>query len=345
VASGRAFDRHAVEGDPDGGALLMAPTFAQRVDAWVRQPAWTSVIGLARSLVAFGTLCTVAFTPSDVLLSPLADGTVPPVCAGASRAGLWCVVPSDHRWLAALVTSVVLLLVISGWRPRYTGVLHWYVSWSLILGITLQDGGDQVAAVLTLLLIPITLTDPRRWHWSRGPQPPPRDAAVGWGWVIARVTRVLIMVQVAGIYLQASIAKLGVPEWADGTALWYWMRGSQFAPPPWISVITDRVIELPLGVVSLTYGTIIIEFLLAVALFMPPLYRRPVLIAGIALHAGIMVTMGLVSFFFSMAGALTLYLAPVGAELSLRPLRRLRRYRRSPELAAPASPPVTASIP
>jgi len=303
----------------------MMPTLGQRVEDWVRKPAWTTVVGLARTLIAFGTLCTVAFTPSDVLLSPLADGTVPPVCAGVSRAGLWCVVPANHRWFASVITILVLLLVISGWRPRYTGLLHWYVSWSLLLGVTLQDGGDQAAAVLTLLLIPVTLTDPRRWHWSRGPQPVPLDASVGWAWVVARVTRALIIVQVSGIYLQACVAKLGVPEWSDGTALWYWLKGSQFAPPPWIAVVTDRLIASPLGVTSLTYGTLIIEFLIAAAIFMAPPYRRLVLIAGIALHAGIMVTMGLVSFFFSMVGALTLYLVPAGKELSPELLHRIRR--------------------
>jgi antimicrobial peptide system SdpB family protein len=237
-----------------------------------------------------------------------------------------------------LITVAVLLLVISGWRPRITGVLHWWVSWSLMTGITLQDGGDQVAAVLTLLLIPITLTDPRRWHWLPGPRPAHDRATVGWGWVIARVARLLIMVQVAGIYLHACVAKLGVPEWADGTALWYWMRDQQFASPAWLSPVTDRLIESPIGVVALTFGTLVIEFLLAVALFVRPLYRRPILVAGLALHAGIMVTMGLVSFFCSMAGALILYLAPVDAELSFAPLRRLGRNHRS-VVEAPGSTP------
>jgi antimicrobial peptide system SdpB family protein len=286
---------------------------ATRIRAWAGAAPWTSTVGLARALLALGTLVTLLGTPPSVLLSPLADGTRPPVCTGVLRGGLWCLAP--QRPLVATVVSVaVLVVVIAGWRPRVTALLHWWVAWSFTAGVTLQDGGDQVNAVLCLLLLPVALTDPRRWHWSPGPARPP-GAVPGWPWLIARIGRLLIMVQVAAIYLHACIAKLGVTEWADGTALWYWLRHPQFGAASWLSPVTDRLTAQPWGVVGLTWGTMIIEFLLGVAILMRPLPRRVLLVVGLGLHAGIMVVMGLVSFFCAMAAALVLLLVPVGQEL------------------------------
>ncbi|WP_167626069.1 sporulation-delaying protein SdpB family protein [Micromonospora lupini] len=287
---------------------------AERTAQWARACPWTTTVGLARAVLAAGTLLTVLSTPYEVLLSPLSDGTVPPVCGGPGRLGLWCVVPDGHRWLAVLISAVVLCVVIAGWRPQITGVLHWWVAWSFTAGVTIQDGGDQVATVIALLLLPITLTDRRRWHWQRGPVLAD-DATPGWSWLVARVARVLIMVQVFVIYLHAAIAKLGVTEWADGTALWYWLRNPQFGAAGWLSPLTDRVIASPAGVMGLTWGSMTIEFLLACALFMRPVPRRILLVAGLGLHLGIAAAMGLVSFLCAMAAALLLYLTPVGQEL------------------------------
>ncbi|WP_089255181.1 sporulation-delaying protein SdpB family protein [Asanoa hainanensis] len=287
---------------------------AEKVSTWARMCPWTSMVGLARTVLAAGTLLTLLATDQRVLLSPLADGTVPPVCTGAARAGLWCLVPDDQRWLAVFVSVAVLVVVIAGWRPRFTGLPHWWVVWSFTTAVTLQDGGDQVAAVITLLLLPVTLTDPRRWHWSRGPALA-ESALPGWPWLVARMARVLLLVQVAAIYLHSAIAKLGVAEWADGTALWYWLRNPQFGAAGWLSPLTDRLIMAPAAVTLLTWGAIALEFLLGAALFMRPFPRRVLLVAGLGLHASIMATMGLVSFFCSMAAALILYLTPVGQEL------------------------------
>ena len=128
---------------------------------------WGSGLGLARTVLALGTLLA---TSPRVLMSPLSNGVVPPICVGLTRAGVWCAVPAGHGAAARWLSVAVLLLTASGWRPRVTGVLHWYVAWSLIANATVQDGGDQITAVLTLVLIPVTLTDPRRWHWQRPPE-------------------------------------------------------------------------------------------------------------------------------------------------------------------------------
>ena len=284
---------------------------------WARRTAgtpWASGIGLARTLLAAGTCGTLLATSPDVLLSPLADGVVPPVCAGVRGAGLWCVVPYLEGQAARALAILILLVVASGWRPRITAVPHWYVSWSLVANVTIQDGGDQITAVLTILLVPVALTDPRRWHW----QPPRRDE-VGPRHIVANAALALIRLQVAVVYLHASIAKLGVEEWSNGTAMYYWFRHGVFGAPDWLRPVTDAMTDSPFGVALLTWGTVAFEFALGIAILLGRRAKLAMLVAGMLFHHTIALAMGLVSFDAAMNAALLLYLLPLGQQLSVRP--------------------------
>jgi antimicrobial peptide system SdpB family protein len=273
-------------------------------------PVWSSGVGLARSVLALGTAATIAATDPAMLMSPLANGVTPPVCSSVAKAGLWCVLPGNLavcRW----VSVAVLLVVASGWRPRLTAIPHWWISWSLLVNATVIDGGDQITGVLTLLLLPIALTDPRRWHWwavDRTSEPGVRH-------VVAHAALRLIQLQVCLLYFQASVAKLGVREWADGTAMYYWSRDPTFGSASWLNPVTDLVTGSPVGVATLSWGAVAFEFSLATAIVLRPPLRRVLLIAGVAFHAMIALDMGLVSFFMAMSGALLLYLLPVGHQM------------------------------
>jgi len=287
-----------------------------RLGRWARpkvmSPVWGTGLGLARTVLALGTLGTLVFTDPAILMSRLANGVVPPMCADATKAGIWCVTPNLGwgRW----VSVAILLIVASGWRPRLTAIPHWYVSWSLIVNATLQDGGDQITAVLTLLLIPICLTDSRRWHWSPSTVST-TDSTLGTRHVVGRIGLLLIQVQVAAIYLHASIAKMGVPEWADGTAMYYWSRHPTFGAPGWLRPLMDLITGSPLGVTAITWGSIALEFALAIAIFLGPQAKRVLLAAGLLFHTGIAVHMGLVSFLAATSAGLLLALLPVGHNL------------------------------
>jgi antimicrobial peptide system SdpB family protein len=335
----RVVDGDAVEGRPGGGEVLTGPPAAigrgagplAAIGRWAgprlaRAP-WGSGLGLARTVLAAGTLGTLLSTSPRVLLTPLSNGVVPPICVGASRAGVWCAVPAGHGEVARWLSVLVLVLTASGWRPRLTGVLHWYVAWSLIANVTIQDGGDQITAVLTLVLIPVTLTDPRRWHWQR----PPSSTAAGTGRVVAYACLILAQIQVAVLYFQASVAKLGVPEWADGTAMFYWFHNQTFGAADWLRPLTDALTGSALSVSLLTWSAIAVEFALAVAILLRPPAKRVLLVAGLLFHDTIAVSMGLISFDAAMSGALLLYLLPIGHQV--RPPRWL------PRLAARLVPP------
>jgi antimicrobial peptide system SdpB family protein len=315
-----------------------------RVGRWTRArlatPPWGSGLGLARTVLALATMGTLAATPPAVLMSPLVGGTKPPVCIGISTASIWCQLPQGHFELARWLSIAILAVAASGWRPRLTGIPHWWVAWSLFASASITDGGDQATAVLTLLLIPVTLGDPRRWHWSAA------DPAAGGSLarLVSGTALVLIKVQMAGLYLDAGLAKIGVVDWANGTAMFYWFHSVVFGPPPWLTPLTETVTASPVGVAAITWGSIALEVVLGVALLLPAQTRPYLLAAGLAFHDGIAVTMGLISFDGAMTAGLLLYLLPVGYQVP-RPARwrklmliraagaklALRRWARDPE--------------
>lgn len=291
---------------------------------------FTDVVGLARTLLALATAATLAASDPATLFHPEAGGGPGPRCEWPAGLAVHCLLAPDHLELARWLSVVALLVVASGWRPRLTALPHWWLTWSLSVSATLTDGGDQVAAVLTLLLVPVGLLDGRRWHWlddDSGPREQARIVAFSVLWVVR--------LQVAGIYLHAAIAKLGRPEWADGTALYYWLGNPVFGLAPWLRPLAEPLLAGPAVAVA-TWGVLVLEVLLGAALIASPAWRRWLLPVGIAFHLGI-AQMGLASFAVVMCAALLLFLRPVDAPLQLA-ARALALRDRVVAAARPARP-------
>lgn len=278
---------------------------------FLANPLWGPALGTARTLLAAGTLITVGLTDHRALFAPAAGIPPGPRCDDVLAATLFCwpgAPVGTLRWVAV----AVLLVVASGWRPRWTCVPHWYVSWSLFATATIADGGDQVTAVLTLLLIPVGLADSRRWHWQRDEPTLDRPA---WRVAVPVMTRYVIRLQLAVLYFQAAASKFGVEQWVEGTATYYWLSNPTFGAAGAVRWAMDAAASVPILQAGLTWGAVAIELGIALAiLFASSAVRRATLIAGIALHAGIALTLGIVSFSLAMFGALILALWwPVGS--------------------------------
>jgi antimicrobial peptide system SdpB family protein len=313
---------------------------------WIAITPWTNVYGLARTILALATLGTLALSPPGALFAPALGAPPPPYCGNVAGISLFCVVPESQLNLARLVGIAILVVVASGWRPRITALPHWWVAFSLQASISIPDGGDHVTEVLTLLLVPVALSDRRRWHWSAPRLRAGAERPIAT--LVALVTMVLVRVQVAGIYLHSSLGKLGTTEWTDGTAIYYWLDDPTFGTPMWLRGTAQAVLSFGPAVAALTWGTLALEFALAVAIFVPKRRWQPFLLGGLALHAGIAVLMGLGSFALAMFAALTLYLRPWEKPFSLHPklsagfdrlLRRAvsnPRVRPAPRSARPA---------
>lgn len=279
----------------------------ERILRWASgQQPWTNVYGLARSLLASSTALTLAASHSATLFRPAAGIPDAPACDGLGGIALFCLLGVERLEWARWIAVGVLLLTASGWKPRWTALPHWWISFSLQTTATTVDGGDQAAAVLTALLLPVALTDRRRWHWTLDRE----QGARGLSCLVAASALVACRVQVAAIYFHAAVGKMRVPEWVDGTALYYWFTDPMFGlQEPFVGWLWPALSEGSV-VAGLTWFVISLELALASGLVAPRRVWPGLLAAGVAFHAGIYLIHGLASFSLTMVGALILYLRP-----------------------------------
>ncbi len=305
---------------------------------------WTNIYGTARSILALSSAMTLLSTPLAALFHPIAGGSgVHPSCVlGAQRMGLFCQA-QDHMGFARWLAIGILLVVATGFRPRWTAIPHWWIALSISDNATLIEGGDQLTANLALLMIPIALTDPRKWHWQPAPT---RSDSLGSdaAKLVAVTARLLIQLQVAVVYFHAAVGKLGVEEWKDGTVLYYWLLHPTFGAPHWLSPVVSWSLKNGAFVAMLTWGVIALEYLLSAALFMPKRFWPFLLVGGFGLHAGIVLIHGLFSFGMVMFAALILYLRPWERPFT-RPERRAAIVAGDAASATAATPTVASSAP
>ncbi len=272
---------------------------------------WTNVYGTARTLLALGTLVTLTLNPASHLFMPLGrslHGIVDRVFP--AKYGFFMQFSPEDLEIARWIAVAILVVVASGWRPRFTGILHWWISVSWASSGVVIDGGDQVAAVLSTLLLPLTLTDGRTWHWQNARLPEVATHASEITRLIARSTLFVIRLQVAIIYFNAGVAKMFVTEWNNGTAMYYWLSHPLFGAPDWLRPVLMPIVQDPLAVTLFTWGVMLFEVTLAMALVIRREFWAPLLVLGLAFHAGIGVMHGLVSFGLAMSAALVIFLQP-----------------------------------
>jgi len=288
----------------------MLKRFVAMSSKLANQPSrWTFNVGVARSLLALSCFGTLFFSSLATMIRP-GSGLEPLLCEGASSLSVWCVVPAAHYELVRIGALLVLAITASGWRPRLTAIPLWWILFSNQASLTTVDGGDQIASVLALLLLPISLTDPRTWHWQKANL----ETATNRPYlaILAGVSGAVLQVQVAFIYINACLSKLSVPEWLDGTAGYYWLQDPMFGPAGVLRTLSDTLMVHAVPVAAMTWGSLVTEFMLGIALFLPRRAKSVLLATGLLFHLGIAVTMGLWSFGFAMWAALFLYLWPEG---------------------------------
>lgn len=312
---------------------ISANEVPRSIFGWALRRPWpfTMAYGTARTFLALAGALTLLSSSPDRLFALAVGLDRSPQCSGVAQISAYCV-GRHHLQVTQWLIAVGLVVVASGWRPRVTGLFHWWAVWSFTTSVTLQDGGDQAATVLTLLLLPVTLLDGRRWHWQtqdRDPLSAPLRSAVG------SLFLFVATFQVSAIYFDSSIAKLGQTNWVDGTAMYYWSHDSTFGFPGWAQPFTSSLMRTSIGTVAASWGPILLEFSLALAgLFGTKWVRHRLFFAGLIFHAGIAVLMGLGSFGMTMMGALVLLLIRPGEldPLRSRVLSSFARLRRAAQL-------------
>lgn len=264
-------------------------------------------VGAGRTLIALAQLSILCFTPTEYLFVPLVGESQKPQCEGWRHITAYCFGNEDFRPWVSVLLILLLLIVASGLFPGLTAVPHYWATVSISTGISLPDGGEAAAQVITLFLVFLLLGDRRMSHWHRPSASfSPRGVLHGLAWSAHWGLRL----QMAWIYINAAIPKLSVQEWKDGTAVYYITRGEFFGAPKHLESLIYWVTSIPLVELLMTWGTIGVELMIAYLLVFGKTPTRLVaLILSVTLHAGIIVIIGLWSFALVMIGGVVAAMA------------------------------------
>lgn len=282
----------------------------------IRTNVFTTTYGMSRACLAIGTLISLLFTPvsyyfpSEVFEEYPGDQHLMP--------NLFLMLGRENLQLTTLFAIFVLLLVVSGYLPQLSGILHAWVSHSFFSASVIIEGGDQLTQILTLLLMPVTLADKRINHWchtdffsyKRGP-------VVEY---FCYSTIVIIQIQMSIVYFFAASDKLAVQQWIDGSAFYYWFNSYPFGANQLLHFLFDPIVENIYLSPIVNWGVLILEVCLCAAFFMNRTAKNYLLILGILFHLLIFFVHGLGTFFFAMTGGLILYLYPNYSNFSFKDL-------------------------
>lgn len=268
----------------------------------------TSYLGLVRSVIAFSSFLLLFFNPDSIMFHPGLGVPQVPFCNGSfiTSINFFCLFP-ENPGLAKIIAMIILLAVISGFYPRITGVFHFWITYSINAGLINIDGGGQVAAMLTLLLIPLTLTDPRKNHWLRNIKQKNEYASI-----VAYINILVLKLQVAYIYFDAAVSKFNVETWGNGTALYYFFNDPVVGATGLRKDVINYLFDFPLVLVISTYSVLLLELVLAAGIFYKDQkFKVRVFWMGFIFHTLIFVIFGIFTFALTMSAALVVLFLPI----------------------------------
>jgi antimicrobial peptide system SdpB family protein len=279
----------------------------------------TEKLAIARFLLALGVAFTLLFNDMKVVANHQYT-TLPGYVArhqsptpNMRKTNLFYLLPPAA---AKAVAIIILVFVMSGYFPDMSCLLHLYVNVCVHSYFIIFNGGDQVAVLLSFLLVPVCMTDPRRNQWQKATvKPRTRN-------IIANVAMFAIQLQAAIIYLYSGVSKAFVTEWQEGTAVYYYISNHRTGAPDWLRSINELITLTPI-VAVISWGVIMFEILLFACLFASPKIRHVFFIMALSFHFLIILNFGLVTFFLSMAALLVLFLDDQNASVKL--LDKLKR--------------------
>lgn len=254
-----------------------------------------------RSLLLVSTILVLLFNSTNIMMSYNKDHLS---CSDLPIPTFFCIsnmFNMDYeliRWMML----IILVIALMGFLPFITGLLHWYICYSIQQNFLPVDGGDQISLVITFLLIPITLLD-FRFNYFLSKRKELNQYIVN----ITGCFMILIKIQVFLIYMNAAIERLKNKEWADGTALYYFFGDSVFGMPKWEYQLTSFIWESNL-IILITWLVTALEFFIAFNLIPNKVTNKIALILGIAFHILIGLAIGIWTFSIVMIACLIFYL-------------------------------------
>lgn len=267
------------------------------------------VHGPAMSIFRIGLACcallTLLCTPGSKLIPTKYVGIAPNVIYdGINKASLFYIF-ADTPELGRVVGILLCALSLTG--VTSIGVL--WVFFSLHnTGIT-PDGGDQIGLIASLFCVVFGLSS-----WLVKTYPARRA-----GYLIGYYALFGFKLQIAFLYINASIAKIRVDNWVNGTEVYYDVISPFFGLTGLRKELLLSVLDHPLILVLLTWGTMAVELFIGIAVFASDRWKAIALVAVLLLHGGIALFLGIVSFSLTMITSAIFCLIPtplIGKETS-----------------------------
>ena len=195
---------------------------------------------------------------------------------------------------------VISILFCIGFGGRVTTVAHYIFLISLFLrNPALLDGGDNLAYLVLLYLIPVNATAVLAVKPKRRPL---HDARIST--VLHNMGIILIAMQLFVVYWASSLYKVQGKLWQDGTALYYILRIPEFSWP----IITDHLTRHAWIIVITTYFAVLFQLMFPLLIAVRETRVAALFLAAL-FHIGIAVLMGLTSFSVYMIATEAIFLS------------------------------------
>ena len=230
------------------------------------------------------------------------------------RTYLWYLNSPTLIWIHHLFTIVVTASFAAGLMTRLTAPLTWFLQLMYLHRLTgMLFGLDQIMtySVMYLMLAPCGSCFSVD-AWLREKLSARRETQSWLRWLLpdatptisANIATRLLQLHLCVIYLFGGLSKARGQTWWDGTATWYSVGNYEYQ-----SVDMTWLHRYPRFFSALTHVTLFWEIFYA-ALVWPKLTRPLVLAMAVAVHGGIALFLGMITFGVMMIGANMIFLEP-----------------------------------
>jgi hypothetical protein len=243
---------------------------------------------------------------------------------------LWYIESPALLWTLHIAALIIFALFTLGLFTRVVSVLAFVVTLAYCHRLHgAQFGLDQVNAMLAtyLMIAPcgeVYSLDRWRRLWRSGQWPAPR------AFISTNIATRLIQLHLCILYLFGGISKLRGQMWWDGSAVWGAIANLEYQ-----SIDLTWLAQYPWIIAALTHITVFWETFYCFTIW--PKWSRPLTLAlAVAVHGGIALGLGMVTFGTAMIIANMAFVSPalVAAVVNLVARNRVREQGRGGESAA-----------
>lgn len=261
-------------------------------DAWTRfwhTPGDPRVAALLRILIGAITVLMYGLQAPWVQTWWGPDGLMPGRLArrllAADRSSVLLLLPDDPTvlWICWSIVLVQAVLLMVGWYSHVQAacLFVWHVSFQH-RNLVILDGEDAVLRLITFLLI----FAPIAQRWSLDARAG-RAREVRSGWALR-----LIQVQIVFVFAMAGLEKWPGASWRYGNALHFIFHLDDFYPKV---ALPQVLVDWPWTSRLMSWGTLVLEAVVPIAVWIPRL-RRPTVLVAIAFHLSLELLMNLYFF-------------------------------------------------